>query len=92
MTRSIQSRTALARAMKRSRQTIHEWLHRDDWPFRRKPPWSAETVGLIVDWMKCLQDRNGDSSEPPLSDADLAELERYAQSIGLDDYSLRRVY
>lgn len=40
----------LAEAMNRSEGVVSRWVRRDDWPFNRRPPWSAETVVQIRAW------------------------------------------
>lgn len=48
------SQGQLAAVMNVSRKTINEWIKRDDWPARRRAPWSWADVHKIREWRKGL--------------------------------------
>lgn len=35
---------SLAKQLRRGESTVRKWISRDDWPFRRTPPWNIEKV------------------------------------------------
>jgi phage terminase Nu1 subunit (DNA packaging protein) len=52
MNGNITSGRKLAAAVGVSPSTIREYLAREDWPFRRTPPWSAEDAARIRTWAR----------------------------------------
>lgn len=48
----ITSGRKLATAVGVSESTIREYLAREDWPFRRRPPWPAEDAARVRTWAR----------------------------------------
>lgn len=47
----IPSVRALAELLDKSHTTIRRWIAREDWPFRRSPPWSRDDRPGILRWV-----------------------------------------
>jgi hypothetical protein len=55
----------LADAVGVAKSTLSGWLRRDDWPVRRKAPWSQRDFEAIQQWRRQLQeDRSGKGADP----------------------------
>lgn len=61
----LSSQHKLAGALGVSQSTVAGWLKRDDWPVRRRGPWSGKDLERIRAWRAELQeDRSGKGSAP----------------------------
>lgn len=57
-TNMITSGRKLATAVGVSPSTVREYLDREDWPFRRTPPWPAEDAARIRTWARATLSPN----------------------------------
>jgi len=61
------SQKQLAAALSVSRQTVGEYVRREDWPVAREPPWGADQIERIRAWQKGLQeDRSQMLNDPTI--------------------------
>lgn len=66
MSDHIYSIRTLAKRVGRSPSTVHAWLQRDDFPVRRKPPWSADDVVVVRRWSNELQPDRAEHAPRPI--------------------------
>ncbi|MDY7107856.1 MAG: hypothetical protein SYC29_04385 [Planctomycetota bacterium] len=91
MPKLIKTKRALAEQLGRPYTTVLTWLQRDDFPFKRDPPWRTDTVAKIARWVSETIDPDGTGAYATMRDNSTTQPQSSDDEADLDPReSLRR--
>ena len=79
------TQTEFHKVLKVSKSTMSRYVHRPDWPVKRRPPWNRADLKAVQRWREGLQENRADD---PVYDPELIEwLKREAPELLDDDFT-----